>query len=255
MLERDHPDSVRPQDVSTSVPLDYECVHEGDAKGVVWAPLAPALRQILRDSTLYDYAGRQRGRRTLTGRGPAYAIAIEDTAIVVRHARHGGLLAPLTRDVFARPTRAPYELAVSRRLRELGVATPEVLASVLYRVAPGLCRVDVATREIPDAADLHAVLTGGLPAPDAAAALWAAVRVLIDDLGRAGAVHEDLNVKNVLIQHPADAHPIAHAIDIDRVRWRTPGSADVVRANWRRLMRSARKRGLATPALDRVTSA
>jgi hypothetical protein len=163
--------------------------------------------------------------------------------IVVRHGRHGGLLAPLTRDLFLGTTRAPYELDVSMRLRDGGVATPEVLAYATYRVGLGLRRVDVVTREVTDAADLLTILTPAVPAAERDA-VWAAVELLIENLTRVGAQHADLNAKNVLIARAAGLRPLAYALDVDRVIWRRPGDQAVRRANWARLHRSARKRGL-----------
>ena len=99
--------------------------------------------------------------RPLEGRGIAYAIAlpVSGTRAVVRHNRHGGLLAPVTRDLFLPPTRAPHELRTAMRLAALGVPTPPVL---MYGVEPaGLAfrRADVVTREVEDARDLSAYLS------------------------------------------------------------------------------------------------
>jgi hypothetical protein len=210
---------------------------------VVWASLADPLSAALADGTLYDYARVHTQRPPFMGRGPAYALSIDDTRLVVRHVRHGGMLASITRDVFVGPTRAGHELDVSVRLRGAGIATPQVLGYAVYRVVPGLRRADVLTREIPDVADLLTVLTDATAASDRAA-IWHAVRVLIEDLSRLGAVHADLNVRNVLIERPAAGRPVAHALDVDRVTWHRPGAPAVLRANWDRLNRSARKRGL-----------
>jgi hypothetical protein len=206
--------------------------------------LVAPIRALLAHGTLYDYACRRADRREMVGRGPVYAIAIDDHRVVVRRARHGGLFAALTRDLFLGATRGPYELAVSIRLRDAGVATPEVLAYIVYRAAGGLRRADVVTREVPDALDLLTVLGQAPRSPDHTAAIWDAVRHLIEDLGRVGAVHADLNVKNVLIARRTGAGPVAYALDVDRVAWRRPGDPAVIRANWARLNRSARKQGL-----------
>ena len=207
------------------------------------ASLADALQVALGHGTLYEYAREHASRPPFMGRGPAYAITIADTPIVVRHARHGGMLAPVTRDIFFGRPRAAHELEVSLRLRAAGVATPQVLGFARYRVAVGFWRADVLTREIPDATDLVTVLAHDVPAADRSA-IWDAVRVLIENLSRLGARHADLNVKNVLIERAVDAHPVAYVLDVDRVTWGAPGAQAVLRANWDRLNRSARKRGL-----------
>ncbi|HET9012983.1 MAG TPA: hypothetical protein VFN38_14250, partial [Gemmatimonadaceae bacterium] len=82
------------------------------------AELEDDARALLADGTLYEAAARNLGARALEGRGVSYAIALPVTGshVVVRHNRHGGLLAGITRDYFLPPTRAPYELAVSLRL-------------------------------------------------------------------------------------------------------------------------------------------
>ena len=130
------------------------------------------------------------------------------------------------------------------------VAISVTLAYLVYRVGPGLRRADVVTREIADSADLLTLLRAGQgPTPGSASAdpatVWDAVGALVHDLGRLGAVHADLNVRNVLIAAPTGERPLAYALDVDRVVWRRPGDPAVVRANWARLHRSARKVGLA----------
>lgn len=205
--------------------------------------MADGVSAALTRGTLYDYARAHTERPPFVGRGPAYTLTLGDTHVVVRHARHGGLLAAVTRDLFVGATRAGHELDVSLRLRQAGVATPQVLGFVLYRVAPGLRRADVLTREIAGAADLLTVLTGDPSASDRAA-IWDAVRILVEDLSRVGAVHADLNVRNVLIERAPGGAPVAHALDVDRVTWHRPDARAALRANWARLNRSARKRGL-----------
>ncbi|MDQ8163891.1 MAG: hypothetical protein P3C10_15040, partial [Gemmatimonadota bacterium] len=88
------------------------------------------LEAILRHcDTLYDWAAGQPQPRAMRGRAPVYVATLPSSAIpvVVRHAWHGGLLAPLTADRFRRPTRAPEELAQSAALRAAGIPTTEVL--------------------------------------------------------------------------------------------------------------------------------
>ena len=226
-----------------SLPAGYERIAAPGVEGASRAWLIETLTTALASGSLYDYARTHEARREMVGRGPVYAIAINDVRVVVRHGRHGGLLAPFTRDLFIGETRAPYELDVSIRLRDGGVATPEVLAYATYRAGPGLRRVDVLTREITNAADLLTVLTPATPTAERDA-IWTAVELLIENLTRVGALHADLNAKNVLIARAAGRRPLAYALDVDRVIWRRPGDQSVRRANWARLNRSARKRGL-----------
>jgi 3-deoxy-D-manno-octulosonic acid kinase len=209
------------------------------ARVVCAAELEHAVRTALEDDgTLYTFASRQTGARALAGRGVAYAVALpgEMDRVVVRHNRHGGLLAPLTGDVFRWPTRAPLELRVSERLVAAGVATPPIAGYALYRAAPGFWRADVMTREIPDSADLSTILMA--PGDDRGAA-FAAAAALVASLAAAGARHHDLNVKNVLL-HSAPGGIEALALDVDRVTFDGDRQA-VLEANLARLLRSARK--------------
>jgi RIO-like serine/threonine protein kinase len=178
---------------------------------------------------LYAAAAAQPDRREYRGRGIAYGVALGSISVVVRHSRHGGLLAPLTGDLFLPPTRAPHERDVSVRLIAAGVPTPEVLAFAVYRAGPILRRADVVTREIVGARDLAAH-----PAtPEATAA----IETLLSALARAGAKHADLNAKNILL-----VGNVAYVIDVDRIVFAAQG---VDAANRARLRRSIAKLGLA----------
>lgn len=207
---------------------------------------ASAARAVLERGSLYAYARSEPAARALAGRGIAYAVSLpgDSTGVVVRHNRHGGMLAAVTGDVFRWPSRAPLELAISHTLRAAGVSTPEIVCYALYRAAPGFCRADVVTLEVPDSRDLSAAITS----PDAdhrARALRAAAR-LVSRLTTAGARHHDLNVKNVLLHDrphgTADGGGDLDALvlDVDRVVFSSDRRA-VREANLARLLRSARK--------------
>lgn len=185
--------------------------------------------------TLHEYAARHPAARLLHGRGAAYAVPLPQTSfrVVIRHNRHGGALARITRDLFIAPTRAPYELDVSRKLADVGVPTPEVLAYALYPRSGLLQRSDVCSREIPGGRDLAQVLTGEGPA-ERQSALQATAR-LVAAMSRAGARHHDLNAKNVLI-----AQDRAYLLDVDRVALGVSPDA-AFRGNLDRLARSLRK--------------
>ncbi|HWE41764.1 MAG TPA: lipopolysaccharide kinase InaA family protein [Gemmatimonadaceae bacterium] len=194
-------------------------------------------------TTLHDWASRLSGVNRYTGRAPAYGVALpgSGTRVVVRHARHGGVLAPLTRDLFAGAGRAPHELATSARLAAARVPTPAFVGYAVYPAGFGLSRIDVLVEEVPGARDLaNVVRDGGMTPP-----LIEATAQLLAALARAGARHEDLNLKNVLISRRAmpdgDAgEPAAYAIDVDRVTFGHP-RVRTMEANVARLARSARK--------------
>jgi RIO-like serine/threonine protein kinase len=149
------------------------------------------------------------------------------------------LLARFTGDRFLPPTRAPLELDVTLRLSLAGVPTPEMLGYAVYPAGPLFRRSDVVTREIMHARDLATELKSSGDNARRRAVLESTIE-LIRSLVRAGAVHHDLNLTNVLIVH-GSPRPKAFVIDVDRVEFRSAGAPDVAAANLRRLLRSARK--------------
>jgi 3-deoxy-D-manno-octulosonic acid kinase len=172
--------------------------------------------------TLHGWAAKTPQAHPLRGRDTAYAVTLGDARVVVRHSRHGGLLAPITRDFFWAPTRAPHELDVAIRLRAAGIPTPEIVAYATYAVMPGIERADVVTREIAG----HE-----LASPQEAEGLLAALR-------DAGAVHPDLNMRNVLVDGGT-----AYVLDIDTVYFLRAGDHRIDQRNRARLMRSVKKLG------------
>ena len=172
--------------------------------------------------TLHTWAATRPNARALHGRDVAYAATLGGADVVVRHSRHGGMLAPMTRDLFLAPTRAPHELDVSLRLRTAGVLTPEIVAYATYDVMLGFQRADVVTREVQGSE---------LQSPEGAEELLAA-------MSRAGAVHPDLNMRNVLVNGTT-----AYVLDVDRVYFLPADDRRVSERNRARLLRSARKLG------------
>ena len=163
-----------------------------------------------------------------------------ETRVVVRHSRHGGLLAPVTGDRFLPPTRAPHELRTALRLAEAHVPTPEVIAYATYPAGAVFRRSDVATREVVGGTDLGDVLARVGEGEARSTALGATAEFL-RALERAGARHPDLNVTNVLIVVTDGLPPRALVLDVDRVVFGERGDARIGAANVRRLLRSARK--------------
>ena len=220
-------------------------------------------RAIVEHGSLYAYALAQPDRRELRGRAAAWAVRLQSgDDVVVRHSWHGGLLAPLTRDVFVAPSRAPRELALSVRLRAAGVRTPEVVAYALYPAGPGLVRADVMTRLVPDAQDLAALLRTQPLTRDPRGPWVRATGALLHALAQLGVRHPDLNLKNVLVTPAPTAgdDDALHAwiLDLDVARVSdSPSTARqhaIGEANLRRLERSIEKwrtqRGLAVHDLE-----
>jgi 3-deoxy-D-manno-octulosonic acid kinase len=209
------------------------------ARPSLFEPLARCLRA---SGTLYDWAEAQPQSRALQGRAVVYVAEVPGTGVrvAVRHAWHGGLLAPLTGDRFVVPTRAPREAAASITLPARGIDTPEVIAYALYPAGPGLRRVDVCTAYVPDAWDFGAVLAGHAPALPRADA-ERAVLGLLSRLASAGVVHPDLNVKNILLRPATTGVPHTWLLDVDVVEFRDGPAPHVMHRNLGRLVRSIRK--------------
>ncbi len=223
----------------SGAPRGYVRFVVGNSVVVCANHVASAVRAALRGGTLYHYARSHPRARALAGRGTSYAVPLpgEIEQVVVRHNRHGGILARFTGDVFRAPTRAPLELEMSERLRNAGVDTPAVLGYVAYTVLPGFSRSDVMTREVTDSFDLSAAIMSD-DAPLRSRAVLAAAG-LVAALSDAGARHHDLNVKNVLLRESPDGTLEGVVLDVDRVEFVDP--VDAREANLARLLRSARK--------------
>lgn len=219
----------------------YVRVVAGRCWAVVRADYRADAEAMLAEGTLYEAAARDLAAHRFAGRGVAYAIGlpVTGTRAVVRHNRHGGLFAPLTRDLFFPPTRAPYELAMSRRLAESGVRTPEVLMYGVHHVVPLVRRSDVVTREVIGGRDLSTFMMADVAASEREEA-WRAARELVLALNAAGARHHDLNVKNILLA-PGARGLDAWVLDVDRVVFGEPHARGIEAGNVGRLLRSARK--------------
>jgi len=226
----------------TRAPAGYTRFLQGSADVVALGACAEAVRRAVGARSLYDYAASHPSRRELRGRGVAYAVPLPDgeTRVVIRHSRHGGLLAPVTGDRFLPPTRAPHELRTALRLAEAHVPTPEVIAYATYPAGAVFRRSDVATREVAGGKDLADVLARADDGEARSTALVATAD-LLRALERAGARHPDLNVTNVLIVVTDGSATRALVLDVDRVVFGQRGDARIGAANVRRLLRSARK--------------
>ncbi len=183
-------------------------------------------------ASLYAWAAAQSPKDVFHGRGEAYGVRLGAARAVVRHARRGGLVAPLLGDLYAGRPRFQHELAMAQRLAADGIATPAVLAGVAYRAGP-LHRADVATERV-DGTDLAAILFGDAPpAADDRVEVFRATGRLVRRLHAAGFVHPDLQLRNVLVTAPPRR---AVLLDVDTVR--EAGDAAARRANLLRFYRS-----------------
>jgi 3-deoxy-D-manno-octulosonic acid kinase len=190
--------------------------------------------------TLHGWASTVPSAKAFQGRATAWGTTLPrgGPSVVVRHARHGGVFAPLTGDRFLWPGRAPWELEASERLRSAGVPTPAVVAYALYPAGPGFCRCDVATARLPEGGDLPALWADA----DAASrdSMLTATAALVRALGLVQAHHEDLNAKNIYLVREGQGWR-AYALDVDRVRFLAPGDGRAAELNLARLERSLKK--------------
>ncbi len=222
----------------------YDRFKVGDARVIALEACADEVREAMKGGSLYNFARNQPEARTLMGRVPAYAVRLGSISgdVVVRHATRGGMVAKLVKDMYVAPTRGIVELLNSERLRKQGVKTPRLVAYVVYPAGPLLRRLDVATREVPNAYNLAEVFSSPLSQPHKHEAL-AAVSELIGSLTHAGAHHADLNLKNIVLsrEDDVDRRVRAFVLDVDRVRFNVPGDPLVARANMERLLHSLEK--------------
>lgn len=216
----------------------------GDARVLVQDAVSEYVREaITAAGSLYAFAARREDAETIMGRGTIYVIPGPGQGRwVIRHLSHGGLLAPLTGDLFpAFGVERPFnEFRIAQRLREMGVATPEVVAAAVYPSGP-MYRGEVARVEIADARDLADSLFGA-PTLDRRTRLdiLAAAGRLLRSMHRAGLIHPDLNLRNILIEL-GGGRPVAHIIDLEKCRLVPHAPQRWVRRMMRRLRRSVRK--------------
>ena len=200
-----------------ALPPDFETWTFEGATAAARRDVPEAVREALAGGgTLYRWAARQAGRATFVGRGEAYGVTLGPAPAVVRHARHGGTLAPLLGDLYVGRPRFYHEADLARRLAEGGVRPPAVLAGVRYRAGPAH-RADVATEQVAGA-DLVEVFFGDRPpqGPRRAAALEALGR-LVRRLHDFGYVHPDLQLRNLLLTGEPGP-PRAWLLDVDTCR-------------------------------------
>jgi 3-deoxy-D-manno-octulosonic acid kinase len=188
--------------------------------------------------TLHGWASTLPGATAHQGRATAWGAVLpgDDIPVVVRHAQHGGLLRALTGDRFLAQGRAAYELEVSERLRAARVPTPELVAYVVYPAGPWFSRIDVATRRLPAGDDLPAAWAAANAAERDA--LVDATAALLRTLERAGALHPDLNAKNIYLSRSGAGTWQAYVLDVDRIRFPSGHASQLGARNLARLVRS-----------------
>lgn len=236
----------------------YEVERERGALVVALPSVMADVMALVRvHGTLYDAAAARPDAQVFTGRGAAYRMALAETDCVVRHYRRGGAVAHVLHDEYLRAgePRPLRELHASIAARARGVATPEVLAAIVYLAGP-LYRADLATRFVAGSRDLASVLFGsaidrpqrspGMHPPAAGEpherrsaadqrssepiriAAWRATGALLRCAFAAGIEHADLNLRNILLSGVVES-PHALLLDLDRATVHEHPVSDAVR--------------------------
>jgi len=167
-----------------------------------------------------------------------------DTELVVRQYAHGGVLGRVAGTAFLGRRRMLNEFRLANHAFHAGVPTAVPVALRTERGPGPFIKAHLVTRKVPDAADLlqlAADLTCGAPlSHPQRRRLAAAVASAVASMHDAGIVHADLNVKNILVQHPLDG-PRAFVIDFDKATLTHSVPFGPRMANLARLDRSASK--------------
>lgn len=177
------------------------------------------------------------------GRGRTPSVALDPhTSMVLRHYRHGGLLAPLFGSLFRGPGRPLRELLVCARAEAAGAPVPRVLCLVLWPVFGPFWSALIGTREERPASELLSALQKA--GPDEAIRLARATGRAIRSLHDAGVEHRDLQLRNILVV--GDHGERIVVVDLDRAIFHRYGIVPAGRRarNLGRLARSAVKEGL-----------
>ena len=144
------------------------------------------------------------------GRAEAYFLRFSDRRLVLRHYRRGGLPRHLSNDRFIwaglRHSRPWRELAVTARLRELGLPVPVPYGGHVRRLGLSYT-ADILTEQIPGTRSLADLAVGDMPD-----SIWHEAGRVIRRFHDVDAHHADLNVRNILI----DDRLKAWLIDWDR---------------------------------------
>jgi len=165
--------------------------------------------------------------RTAQGRAQVYFFMQENQELVLRHYYRGGLLGKLNKDKFIftgiKTTRGFTELDILSFLDQHGLNVAQAVAARITR--KGLFyQADIITAAVPAAQELHQMLKQHAVDDK----IWHAIGVTLGKLHKLNVRHDDINVKNVLVQND---NSIA-LIDFDKCRQQALGnwkSANIAR--------------------------
>lgn len=147
-----------------------------------------------------DYLqGKQCITRTASGRGTVYFFKQGKHELVLRHYHRGGVIGKLNKDKFIfigmEQTRAFMELNILEFLHSRGLHVSQAVAARITRKGL-LYQADIMTLAIPAAQEMHEILKQ-CPVDDE---IWHAIGVTLGELHKLNVRHDDINVKNVLVQ-------------------------------------------------------
>lgn len=225
-----------------TVPPGFTALAAGTRRALLRDDLVPALGAWLLHAPFAPPPGAE---PLGGGRGAAFRLDLGDgRSAVVRFGRRGGLVARLVLDRYLGARPRPWrELALSLVARDHGAPVPEVIAAAVH--GWGAYRSAVVTGELTGVRPVLAALRAAEPG-EARAAVARAAADAVARLHRAGVVHPDLNLGNIVVDATRGA-----IVDLDRARL-VPGglSARLRERGLRRLDRSARKLDPAGEVVD-----
>lgn len=174
---------------------------------------------------------------TAEGRGTVYFFKLNETDLVLRHYKRGGLVAKLNDDKFlyskVENARCHKELSVLQLLREANINVPEPIAGRILKKG-FFYTADIITRVIANATELHETLQNKAVNKET----WRDIGTEIRKMHDVQLCHHDINVKNILLVDTDDTNRV-HLLDFDKCEVR---KGDHWKAhNIQRLQRSLNK--------------
>ncbi len=243
------------------IPEGFERVADPAVLLIARSEYADAIRKAL--SPLRQAWSRMAQRR-FSARGRtgvvSFPLGAGRPVMIARRYVHGGLFAPIGRDLYWGPARAVEELLVADMAFRGGIRVPMPLGILAEPLRGPFWRLAYLSAEIADSEDMvHYCCRLGEYPPETAAiekrgVLREAARQIraLHDLG---IYHGDLHLKNLLLRRCSAGPPEVFVIDFDRAEKGEPLSIARRAANLKRLARSVRKLRVADELLtpwDRV---
>jgi hypothetical protein len=216
------------------------------------------------------------GLQSKLGRGKYPIVNIKDIEVIVRTYKRGGLPAWLLPDVFINPRRVLNELILTEKARHNGVPLAEILAVQIKWVFPFLYTAKIISKKIQNTQTLedYLIFLSRRYGSDyknlyqIKKGLIGSIIHTMKQLHQAGIFHNDLNIRNILIQ--TKPQPLqdklrpdpfvrdvpvlsTYIIDLDKAVYEEPLSWEKRVNNLIRLNRSLEKLCFRYKSLDIIT--